>query len=169
MMDVYRGAERMMAMDDATWRRHANPWSVWSRFTVLPLLVLAIWSRVWLGWWALLPIGLALAWNWLNPRVFPPVDRIRGWAGRAVMGERIFLGHRAEIAPHHRRAATVLTWSSAAGAVPLVVGLWALWWEGVVFGMALTVLPKVWFCDRMVWIYEDWVGADRPLPGEKMT
>ncbi|WP_298429424.1 DUF6653 family protein [uncultured Jannaschia sp.] len=168
-MDVFRGAERMMAMDDATWRRHANPWSVWSRFTVLPLLVLAIWSRVWLGWWALLPIALALGWNWLNPRVFPPVDRLGGWAGRAVMGERIFLEHRSEIAPHHRRAATVLTWASAAGAVPLVVGLWALWWEGAVFGTLLAALPKVWFCDRMVWIYEDWVGAGRALPGEDMT
>jgi hypothetical protein len=27
------------------WMRHANPWSVWTRFAVLPLLILAVWSR----------------------------------------------------------------------------------------------------------------------------
>jgi len=36
-----------MGMDDATWKRHANPWSGWSRITILPLLCLAIMSRVW--------------------------------------------------------------------------------------------------------------------------
>nr|WP_238997445.1 DUF6653 family protein [Mycolicibacterium sp. CBMA 361] len=36
-------------MTDAAWRRHANPWSVWTRFAAIPLMMLAIWSRVW-GW-----------------------------------------------------------------------------------------------------------------------
>ncbi|MCA8931790.1 MAG: hypothetical protein KDA49_04945, partial [Rhodospirillaceae bacterium] len=45
-------------MDDATWARHASPWSVWTRVPIALLLVLAIWSRVWLGWWALLPVAL---------------------------------------------------------------------------------------------------------------
>jgi hypothetical protein len=37
-------------MGEDTWERHANPWSVWSRTTVLPVLILAAWSRVWIGW-----------------------------------------------------------------------------------------------------------------------
>lgn len=56
------------AMDDATWRRHANPWSVWTRFAAFPLLVLAIWSRVWLGWWAFVPVGVMMILLWYNPR-----------------------------------------------------------------------------------------------------
>lgn len=40
-------------MTDESWRRHANPWSVWTRFAAIPAVVLAIWSRTWIGWWCL--------------------------------------------------------------------------------------------------------------------
>ena len=79
-----------MGMDDRAWQRHANPWSVWTRIlTPLPLLALAVWSRVWLGWGALWPVALALGWIWLNPRLFPAPARLDGWAAAAVMGERV--------------------------------------------------------------------------------
>ncbi|MEM1453414.1 MAG: DUF6653 family protein, partial [Planctomycetota bacterium] len=36
-----------MDMDERTWMRHASPWSVWTRFfTCVPLISLAVWSRV---------------------------------------------------------------------------------------------------------------------------
>ena len=60
-MDIFKAAERLMAMDDAAWTRHANPWSGISRFSCGPLLILAIWSRDWIGWWSLIPIALAMA------------------------------------------------------------------------------------------------------------
>ena len=47
--------QRAFGMTDAAWRRHANPWSVWTRFLSLPLLAAAIWTRDWWGWWALAP------------------------------------------------------------------------------------------------------------------
>ncbi|MEM8824146.1 MAG: DUF6653 family protein [Pseudomonadota bacterium] len=165
MDDVFRAAERMMAMDDATWARHANPWSGVTRFSVLPLLVLAIWSRVWLGWWCLVAVGLVLVWNWANTRVFPPPSAFDHWMSRAVLGERIFLEHRAELPGHQRRAAHVLAWASLPGLGLAVWGLWALWWEGAVFGTVLAIVPKVWFCDRMVWIQYDWVRSGRAVPG----
>ena len=75
-MDIFRGAERLMGMNDETWERHANPLSVYSRFSCLPLIVAAIWSRVWLGWWALAPLALAIGWTFINPRLFPaPLDK----------------------------------------------------------------------------------------------
>ena len=154
-----------MAMDDATWARHANPLSVWSRFSVLPLLVLAIWSRVWLGWWALPFVVAALAWNWINPRAFGPPQHLESWASRAVLGERIFLTYPAKVPRHHLRMAHLLTWASLPGLLILLWGLWALWWERAVFGTLLTALPKVWFVDRMVWILQDWQAAGHALPG----
>lgn len=165
-MDIFRGAERLMAMDDATWRRHANPVSVWTRMlTTLPLLVLAIWSRVWLGFWSLPVIAAALAWIWLNPRLFAEPSRFDSWASKGVLGERIFLEYRDQLPEGHRRAAHVLSWLSLPGALIMAWGLWALWWEGAVFGAVLTALPKVWFVDRMVWIFEEWRAAGRPVPG----
>ena len=165
-LDVYGVSERLMSMSDDVWRRHANPWSVWTRFSCLPLIVLAIWSRVWLGWWALLPLGAALLWTWLNPRAFPPATSFAGWAPEAVIGERVFLEHRSEVGAHHIRATRTLTALSAAGAMVMVWGLWALDVWATVFGMTVAVMAKVWFCDRMVWILRDRRAAGLPAPGD---
>ena len=40
MSGVYRAMERLMGMSDQVWARHASPWSVYSRFAILPLLAL---------------------------------------------------------------------------------------------------------------------------------
>ncbi len=159
-MELFKLAERSMAMDDATWMRHANPLSVWTRFSCLPMIVLAIWSRVWLGWWALLPLALALLWTWANPRVFPPPASTNTWASHGTFGERVFLNRKAVPIPaHHERWAFVLAGLSAVGLVPLVWGLWALDVALTILGLVLVVLPKVWFVDRMVWLYQDMRNA----------
>lgn len=159
-------AERLMTMDERVWRRHANPASGWSRVvTVLPLLSLAVWSRVWLCWGAVPLVLLALFWVWWNPRAFGEPERLDAWISKGVMGERIYLEHHSEIAPHHVKVARNLAWASAPGLLLWAYGLWALWWEAVVFGGLLGVLPKLWFIDRMVWIFEDWRRAGRPVPG----
>lgn len=165
-MDVFRGAERLMSMDEASWRRHCNPWSGWTRMaTTLPLLSFAIWSRVWLGWWALIPVALALLWIWINPRAFKAPARFDHWMSKGVLGERVFIEHRAQIPAHHLIAAKILSALSVPGAVLMIWGLIVLWWEAVIFGMFLTIIPKVWFVDRMVWILQDWRAAGGAVPG----
>lgn len=155
-MDIFRAAERLMTMDDDAWARHANPWSVFTRFTCLPLIALAIWSRVWLGWWALVPLALALLWTWCNPRLFAPVRDLENWASRGVMGERLFLNREtAGIASHHVRMAYILTALSGLGMAVLIYGLVALDVWATICGLVLAIGPKVWFVDRMVWIHFD--------------
>lgn len=72
------------------------------------------------------------------------------------MGERIFLDRKSNpIAKHHVDIANVLTALSVLGVIILSYGLIVLSFWAVFAGMIATILPKVWFVDRMVWLYED--------------
>jgi len=91
-MDVDMRFEKSIAaafaMSEEVWARHANPWSIWTRYATFPMLILSIWSRVWFGWWALIPIFLTLVWLWLNPRGFEKPSSTDNWASKAVLGRR---------------------------------------------------------------------------------
>ncbi|MGL6259723.1 DUF6653 family protein [Vibrio sp. WXL210] len=156
-MDLFKGAEKLLSMDEATWLRHASPWSVWSRFfTCVPLLTLAVWSRAWIGWYALLPTVLALVWIWLNPRAFKAPHSTDNWASKGTFGERIFLAHRHDaLPPHHLKAANVITGISIIASVVWLGGLVSLNLSATLSGMFAVVLSKAWFVDRMVWVYHD--------------
>lgn len=160
-MRVFHWAERLMGMNEASWARHANPWSGYSRFTVLPLLVLAIWSRDWIGWAAAPLVLLCLAWAWINPRAFAPPRSVEAWVTKGVFGERVFLNRKAVPIPaHHVTWAYLLTAVSAFGLPPLVWGLWVLNPAWTLLGLVLTMGGKVWFVDRMVWLWSDMKDAD---------
>src|SRR5690606_2418557 len=105
----------LFRMDETTWARHANPWSVWTRVAILPLMALAVWSRVWIGWWALLPVALLVVWTWLNPRAFPPPRSFDSWAAKGVLGERLWIARREgpPLPERHRRLPLVLNGVSA--------------------------------------------------------
>ena len=166
MTNLYHQAERLMGMSDRVWARHANPLSVYTRFTALPLLVLAIWSRVWIGGWAWLALALALLWVWVNPRLFPPPDDLDNWASRGVLGERVFLNRADQVADHHRKWAKILGLGALPGLIVMGLGLWWLDAAWAVFGTVLAMLPKIWFVDRMVWLYSDWLREQKRELGD---
>ena len=157
MSRFYHAIERLMGMSDRVWARHASPWSVYTRFAILPLLALAVWSRVWIGPWAWAGVVAVMVWTWVNPRAFAPHASLNSWASRGVLGERVFIGRRDEVPAHHRRWAAVLSAGALPGALVMAWGLWALDAAWVIFGTLLTMIPKVWFVDRMVWVYADWL------------
>ncbi|MGI5835057.1 MAG: DUF6653 family protein [Chloroflexota bacterium] len=147
---------RSFSMSEETWQRHANPWSVWTRFTALPLIILAAWSRVWLRRWALIPIALSLLWTWLNPRIFSKPRSTDNWASKAVLGERVWLNrNRIPIPGHHSFLPNLLNVVSGVGGAFVVWGVAALRVWPTLFGSALVFLGKLWFIDRMVWLYEE--------------
>src|SRR5919202_6346220 len=147
-----RRIARAFAMDDAAWARHANPWSGWTRLTALPLLILAGWSRAWIGWWALLPVVLALVWIWANPRVFPPPRTQASWMTRAVLGERLWLERdHVPVPPWHRRVPKLLGIGGVLGTLCMVWGVVRLEVWPTLFGLAVAYLSKLWFSDRIVW------------------
>jgi hypothetical protein len=147
-------------MNEEAWARHANPWSGWTRNTCLPLLIIAIWSRAWLGWWALVSVALAVLWMWLNPRIFPKPCSTNNWASKAVLGERVWLNRdEVPVPEHHRIVPLVLNAVSTIGTVFLIWGLIALEVWPTLLGTAIVYLGKLWFVDRMVWLYEDMKDA----------
>ncbi len=144
------------AMSEETWQRHANPWSVWTRFTVLPLICVAIWSRSWIGSWAWIPVLLSLLWTWLNPRLFPRPASTDHWSSRAVLGERVWLNRKnVEVPEHHRMLPNLLNGVAASGLLFLIPGLWMLNLWATLMGILLVFCGKLWFLDRMVWLYQD--------------
>lgn len=155
-MRMDKAIESSMMMDDATWARHANPWSVWTRVPVLALLTLAIWSRVWIGWWCLLPVGLLIVWTIINPRAFPAPARLDSWASQIVLGERYWLARKTNAIPtHHAKWAMTLSVLSGLAIIPLAYGLWALDPWAAFAGAMLSSVFKLWFCDRMAWLAAD--------------
>jgi hypothetical protein len=156
-------AERLMAMNSTVWARHANPWSGWSRVSILPLLAIAAWSRIWIGWWALIPVLAVLAWTWLNPRLFPPPASTDSWMSKGVLGERIWLSHSKDtVLAHHVPVVRALTITASTGTVLLLVGLAALNLPLAMTGLVVTMLSKLWILDRMVWVYSEF-GEDQGL------
>lgn len=161
-MTIEARIARAHRMDDAAWARHANPWSVWTRVPILPLLVLAVWSRAWIGWWALLPLALLLAWTWVNPRVFPPPPSTENWGSRAVLGERLWLARdEVPVPERHRVMPKLLNGLSAAGGALLLYGLALLVPWATLAGLAVALLAKMWFLDRMTWLVADMEGDAR--------
>lgn len=149
-----------MAMNDGTWARHANPWSVYTRVPVLLVLALAIWSRVWFGWWSLIAIGAVVVWIVVNPRAFPPPERLDSWASRGVLGERYWLARKFRPIPkHHERSALLLSSMAAASLLPMAWGLWVLNPWAAFGGALLSSVFKLWFVDRMAWLHDDMAGG----------
>lgn len=155
-MDLLKWTEKLMSMDEQTWSRHANPWSVYSRFTTLPLISLAFWSREWIAGYSIAAVALACFWVWLNPRLFSIPRSTNNWASMGTFGERIYLNRQHEqIALHHLRTCKTLQLLSAIGIPILVYGLYQLNFLAVVLGNFWIMVFKAWFVDRMVWVYMD--------------
>ncbi len=154
-MTIERRIAKLMKMDDETWLRHANPWSVWTRFATMPFLALAIWSRTWIGGWAWLIFAALCVWLWLNPRIFGIPKTYDTWAARGVFGERIWLNRdQVPVPQHHRKLPNFLSAVQSIGLIIMIYGLWRYNLGFTIAGL-IAIYAKAWFVDRMVWLYED--------------
>lgn len=160
-MSIAKAIASIFRMTDEVWARHTNPWSVWTRFVTLGLIVLAVWYRHTLGsavWYLLAVLAI---WIWLNPRAFPKPATTDRWSSKAVLGERVWLNRKTIPIPvHFNRVIACLNTLSVAGMVLLIFGFvdHHPWMVGS--GLALTYIGKMWFLDRMVWLYDTMKDAD---------
>jgi len=145
------------------WLRHANPASVWTRFAVLPMIVISIWSRDWIGWFCLIPLALSLVWLFVNPLFFAPPRSTDHWASKSVLGERVWTEAARVSLPEAFRSAVpgVAQTLQVVGLVPLVYGLVVLDPVAVVTGVVIVQIAKLWYLDRMVLLF-DHVKSEDP-------
>lgn len=148
-MSVLDRYANMAGMTEEAWKRHANPWSVWTRFAAIPLAILAIWSRTWIGWWSLAPLALVVLWLWANPHAFPPIDRPTAWSSVGIYGERRWLKDRSRMPAGFAVAQRIWTVGALAGISLLAWGLIALEIWPTTFGTTLIVYGQLWRIDRL--------------------
>lgn len=144
----------MHQMSNELWMRHANPWSVWTRFAAVPAFILAVWSRVWIGWWSLLPIAFVMLWLFLNVFVFPPITSPQSWVSKGIYGEKLWLSKRSEVPEHY---AVVQQWLIILGLIGMILitgGLYQLHAWISILGAAVLILPQLWRIDRFSTLYE---------------
>lgn len=155
-MNLEKFTAKLFQMSDEEWMRHANPWSGWTRYPSLPLLYLAIWSRKWLKWFALLPVSVVLFWLWINPRIFDKPASTDNWMSKVTFGERV-MANREElpIPEHHEPVINATRMVTSLGMVFSIYGLARLKGWPTIMGLVLTLLGKSWYMDRMVWLYEE--------------
>lgn len=153
---------RAFGLEGEAWMRHANPVSVWTRFAALPLLALAVWSRTWIGWFALVPVALSLVWIAINPVFFRPPRSTRNWASRAVLGERVSAELGSDALPEQfRSSVTAVTLAGqTAGLVLTAYGLVELDVLATTAGLVIIQGAKAWFLDRTVLLFEHMKGFE---------
>lgn len=156
-MTLERKVAKAFNLTDENWMKHANPWSVWTRYSVLPLIVFAFWCRIWIGWWCLIPGFISIMWMFFNPVFFCKPKSTKNWASKSVMGERVYLNRdKIDIPEAHKKPIhKILNFISSIG---MGLTIWATitfsMWEAIL-GIVLAYLGKSWYLDRMVWLYED--------------
>jgi len=150
-----RFASWLMGMNDEIWKRHANPWSGWTRLGTFPLWFVAIWSWTWIGWWSILPVFILAIWTWLNPRVFRPFKSDQSWMTRGVLGEHIFINRRKVPIPEsYVLFGHILNILALIAVIGAIIGFVNKEFWLALGGWLLTVTLKMWFVDRMAWLYE---------------
>ena len=155
-MTLEKQIAKVFNLQGDSWLKHANPWSIWTRFATLPFLILAIWSRVWLGWYCLIPITILIVWLVVNPILFKKPKSLDNWGSKSVLGEKYWSERKSRPVPtHHNTPIVILTILQTIGGIVLIIGLWKLEISFTIIGTIIIYLAKMWFLDRMVWVFED--------------
>ena len=154
-MTLEKYVSKIFNLTDENWMKHANPRSVWSRYSVLPIIIIVFWSRKWLGIWCLVPVLFSLCWMMINPVLFSQPRSTKNWASKAVLGERVYINRDVIPIPEHYNMVKILNIISFLGLVLSIYGIIKLEVWPTVFGVSVVYLAKSWFLDRMVWLYED--------------
>ena len=155
-MTLEKNISKIFGLHDEEWLNHANPISVWTRFIILPFFVVSIWSRIWIGWFSLIPIFILLIWTFINPKFFKKPRTTNTWSAKCVLGEKILANRNKIPVPKQLIIVkNILTIIQSIGGIFLIYGLYELHFWTTLVGITLIYMGKMWFLDRMVWLFDE--------------
>lgn len=155
-MAMGKTSKQVMAKAETIWQRHAHPIGNWSGILIVPFLALAVWGRIWFGCWALIPLILTLIWIWLNVRIFLVPKRKNNWMSKGMMGEHVWDARKTiPIPPQHAKMVALLNSFLGIGFIPFAMGFYQLDVWMVITSTATTATVKLWFLDRLAWLFDD--------------
>jgi hypothetical protein len=156
---------RLFGLSGERWMRHANPLSVWTRFSVPSLLAVSVWSRVWIGWYSLIAVAISIVWMVVNPLFFDKPRSTRNWASKSVLGERIWTDRKQLGIPDQfvSPVPNLANAYSALGLIAVAYGLVAVEVWPVVAGIVILHGGKLWYLDRMVLLFEDMKSRNQEI------
>lgn len=136
---------------EADGARRASPWA---RLVTTPLLLLAVWARVWIGDWAWVALVLVFLWITLSPTLLPPATRQDRWSARVAAGEALWQ-RRTGPSMSGRDRVVPLVWHITAGlalAVALIGALMA--WLGLTLaGGAIASAARLFYWREMARLF----------------
>lgn len=147
-------------IQNTIWKRHANPWSVWTRFLAIPLMILAILSRDWIGIWCIVPIVLVVAWLALNTFIFNPIEDPQTWVSKGIYGEQYWIQKKVAIPLIQKIINRYLIAMGILGMLLCGYGLYELQICQTIFGASLIVVAQLWRIDRFSILYDDYIRKD---------
>lgn len=156
-------AETIMNMKESTWERHAHPGSVYTRLLSFPAMVYGIWlfKSQELKWAILFNLVFYL-WIFCNTRIFPVPKSTNNWASKITFGERVWLKHKNLVPAHHKNMMIpLLLFISFLGLLGMITFTYLGNLQLMIGSSVICWVGKVWFCDRMVWLFQD--VQDNPL------
>jgi hypothetical protein len=128
---------KLSKITDALWRKHSNPWSVWTRLLSTPLTYIPFWNHS-------RKQGLAVAaWFAANPFLFPEPKNEDTWAARAIRGERQWAKER----PRDTSLAI-----QALGSAAFLAGFYAAYkhkFGSTAISAVVVIACNAWFLNRM--------------------
>jgi hypothetical protein len=148
--EMGKGGGDMAILTEKSWKRHSNPWSVWTRILSYPLAYVPVWNRSWKQG------AVVGAWFTANPVIFPPPQDDSSWATRCVLGEQLWTAKRRRDFPMALSSASAVFFAGA-----LLAAYKRRFWPLMFFG-GTSYLLKLWFLDRMTLFYEQHREREEP-------
>ena len=100
--------------------------------------------------------GILVIWLILNPKAFKKPKSTKNWASKAVLGERVWINRKkVPIPKEYAFMAMLLNTINGSGLPFLIYGLYSFHFWTTLLGMVLIYAGKMWFLDRMVWLFEN--------------